>query len=104
MPELRRLRALGLAFGELVAVSEGLIEQGVFLADEIRDMLDRLETIVRRVEAEVEGDLAEEAKVVATGAIVDHLRDILFSDGTSAGPSSWSERAGAADGRASLVR
>ena len=76
----------------------------MYLADEVRDMLERLESTVRRVEVEIEGDLTEEARVVATVAIVDHRRDILFSDGTSAGPSSWSERAGAADGRASLAR
>ena len=48
-------------------------------------MLDRLETTVRRVEVEIARDLAEQAEEVA---IVDHLRDILFSDGMSAGPSS----------------
>ena len=37
---------------------------------------------------EIGRGLAEEAEVVATVAIVDHLRDIRFSDGMSAGPSS----------------
>ena len=44
-------------------------------------MLDRLEATVRRAEDEIEGDLAQEAEVAATMAIVDHLRDILNSKG-----------------------
>ena len=44
-------------------------------------MLDRLEATVRRAEGEIEGDLAHEAEVAATMAIVDHLRDILISQG-----------------------
>ena len=72
----------------LVAVIDGLIEKGVLSAEEVRGMLDRLGATVRRVEGEGEGDLAEEAEVAATMAIVDHLRDILFSDGSPARPSS----------------
>ena len=44
-------------------------------------MLDRLEVAVTRVEGEIEGDLVQEAEVAATMAIVDHLRDILISEG-----------------------
>ena len=44
-------------------------------------MLDRLEATVRRAEGEIEGDLPQEAEVAATMAIVDHLRDILISEG-----------------------
>ncbi len=65
----------------MVAVIDGLIEKGVFSIEEVRDMLDRLEATVRRAEGEIEGDLAEEAEVAATVAIVDHLRDILISEG-----------------------
>ena len=71
----------------MVAVIDGLIEKGVFSTEEVRDMLDRLEATVRRAEGEVEGDLAEEAEVAATMTIIDHVRDILLSDGTSARPS-----------------
>ena len=63
----------------MVAVIDGLIEKGVFSIEEIRDMLDRLEA--RRAEGKIEGDLAQEAEVAATMAIVDHLRDILISEG-----------------------
>ena len=56
----------------MVAVIDGLIEKGVFSIEEVRDMLDRLEATVRRAEGEIEGDLAEEAEVAATMAIVDH--------------------------------
>lgn len=81
--------AAGKATGNvLVALIDGLIEKGVFSTDEVRVMLDRLEATVRRVEGEIEGDLAEEAEVAATMAIVGHLRDILFSDGSPAGPPS----------------
>ena len=65
----------------MVAVIDGLIEKGVFSIEEVRDMLNRLEATVTRVEAEIEGDLAQEAEVAATMAIVDHLRDILISEG-----------------------
>ena len=65
----------------MVAVIDGLIEK-------VRDMLNRLETTVRRVEGEIEGDLAEEAEVAATMAIVDHLRDILISEGRPGRPAS----------------
>ena len=65
----------------MAAVIDGLIEKGVFSIEEIRDMLDRLEATVRRAEGEIEGDLAQEAEVAATMAIVDHLRDILISEG-----------------------
>ena len=51
-------------------------------------MLDRLEATVRRAEGEIEGDLAEEAEVAATVAIVDHLRDILISEGRPGRPAS----------------
>ena len=44
-------------------------------------MLDRLEATARRAEGEIERDLAQEAEVAATMAIVDHLRDILISEG-----------------------
>ena len=66
----------------MVAIIDGLIEKGVFSIEEVRDMLDRLEATVRRAKDEIEGDLAQEAEVVATMAIVDHLRDILISDRT----------------------
>ena len=72
----------------LVPVIDGLIEKGVFSTEEVRDMLDRLRATVRRTEDEVERDLAEEAEVAATAAIVDHVRDILLSEGTSARRSS----------------
>ena len=65
----------------MVAVIDGLIEKGVFSIEEVRDMLDRLEVAVRCTEAEIEGDLPQEAEVAATMAIVDHLRDILISRG-----------------------
>ena len=65
----------------MVAVIDGLIEKGVFSIEEVRDMLDRLEVAVTRVEGEIEGDLPQEAEVAATMAIVDHLRDILISRG-----------------------
>ena len=65
----------------MVAVIDGPIEIGVFSIEEIRDMLDRLEATVRGAEGEIEGDLAQEAEVAATMAIVDHLRDILISRG-----------------------
>ena len=65
----------------MVAVIDGLIDKGVFSIEEVRDMLDRLEATVRRAEGEIEGDLAQEAEVAATMAIVDHLRDILISEG-----------------------
>ena len=65
----------------MVAVIDGPIEKGVFSIEEVRDRLDRLEAAVRRAEGEIEGDLAEEAEVAATVAIVDHLRDILISEG-----------------------
>ena len=61
----------------MVAVIGGLIEKGVFSIEEVRDMLDRLEATARRAEGEIEGDLAQEAEVAATMAIVDHLRDIV---------------------------
>ena len=54
----------------------------------VSDMLDTLEATVRRAEGEIEGDLEQEAEVAATTAIIDHLRDILFLDGTSGRPSS----------------
>ena len=80
--------AAGKATGNvLVALIDGLIEKGVFTTDEVSAMLDRLEATVRRAEGEIEGDLAEEAEMAATMAIVGHLRDILFKDG-SPGPSS----------------
>ena len=63
----------------MAAVMDGLIEKGVFSIEEVRDMLDRLEVAVTRVEGEIEGDLEQEAEVAATMAIVDHLRDILIS-------------------------
>ena len=65
----------------MVAVIDGLIEEGVFSIEEVRDMLDRLEATAGRVEGEIEGDLAQEAEVAATMAIVGHLRDILISEG-----------------------
>ena len=65
----------------MVAAIDGLIGKGVFSIEEVRDMLDRLEATVRRTEGEIEGDLAQEAEVAATMAIVDHLRDILISEG-----------------------
>ena len=65
----------------MAAVMDGLIEKGVFSIEEVRDMLDRLEVAVTRVEGEIEGDLPQEAEVAATMAIVDHLRDILISRG-----------------------
>ena len=65
----------------MAAVMDGLIGKGVFSIEEIRDMLDRLEVAVTRVEGEIEGDLPQEAEVAATMAIVDHLRDILISKG-----------------------
>ena len=74
----RRRKGMG---NVMVAVIDGLIEKGVFSIEEVRDMLDRLEATVRRAEGEIEGDLAEEAEVAATVAIVDHLRDILISEG-----------------------
>ena len=55
--------------------------KGVFSIEEVRNMLDRLEVAVTRVEGEIEGDLPQEAEVAATMAIVDHLRDILISRG-----------------------
>ena len=70
----------------MVAVIDGLIEKGVFSIEEVRDMLDRLEVAVRRTEGEIEGDLEQEAKAAATMAIVDHLRDILISEGR---PADW---------------
>ena len=36
-------------------VMAGLIEKGVFSIEEVRDMLDRLEVAVTRVEGEIEG-------------------------------------------------
>ena len=72
----------------MVSVIDGLIEKGVFLIEEVRDMLNRLETTVRRVEGEIEGDLEQEAEVAATVAIVDHLRDILISEGRPGRPAS----------------
>ena len=65
----------------MVAVIDGLIEKDVFSIEEVRDMLDRLEATARRVEGEIEGDLAQEAEVGTTMAIVGHLRDILISEG-----------------------
>ena len=65
----------------MAAVIDGLIEKGVFSIEEVRDMLDRLEVAVTRVEGEIEGDLPQEAEVAATMATVDHLRDILNSKG-----------------------
>ena len=61
----------------MVAVIDGLIEKGVFSIEEVRD---RLEATVRRAEGEIEGDLAEEAEVAATVAIVYHFRDIPISE------------------------
>ena len=72
----------------MVAVIDGLIEKGVFSIEEVRDMLDRLEATVRRAEGEIEGDLEQEAEVAATVAIVDHLRDILISEGRPGRPAS----------------
>ncbi len=43
---------------------------------------------MRRVEGEIEGDLAEEAEVAATVAIVDHLRDIPISERRPGRPAS----------------
>ena len=65
----------------MAAVMDGLIEKGVFSIEEVRDMLDRLEVAVTRVEGEIEGDLPQEAEVAATMVIVGHLRDILISQG-----------------------
>ena len=80
-----KLKATG---NVLVALIDGLIEKGLFTTDEVSAILDRLEATVRRAEGEIKGDLAEEAEVAATMAIVDHLRDILFSVGSQTGPSS----------------
>ena len=44
-------------------------------------LIERLQGRVRRAEGEIEGDLAQEAEVAVTMAIVDHLRDILISKG-----------------------
>ena len=74
--------AAGKGMGNVMAaVMDGLIEKGVFSIEEVRDMLDRLEVAVTRVEGEIEGDLPQEAEVAATMAIVGHLRDILISKG-----------------------
>ena len=82
----------------MVAVIDGLIEKGVFSIEEVRDMLDRLEATARRAEGEIEGDLPQEAEVAATMAIVDHLRDILISEGRPA------DRRGDRSGPATLLR
>ena len=39
----------------MAAVMDGPIEKGVFSIEEVRDMLDRLEVAVTRVEGEIEG-------------------------------------------------
>ena len=59
----------------------------MFSTDRILDMFVRLEAAVRRVKGGIEGDPAEETEMAKTMAIVDHLRDLLFSDGTTAGQS-----------------
>ena len=46
----------------MAAVIDGLIEKGVFSIEEVRDMLDRLEVAVTRVEGEIEGDCRRKRK------------------------------------------
>ena len=46
----------------MVAVIDGLIEKGVFSIEEVRDMLDRLEVAVTRVEGEIRGTCLRKRK------------------------------------------
>ena len=66
----------------LVAVIDGLSGKGVFSTGDLRAMLDRLESTVRRAEGGIKGDAAQEAEVAVTVAIVRQLRGMLLSDGT----------------------